>query len=264
MNQWYREDLAYIHDVGFSHYVRQAMPGILAILAQAGMTAGLVIDLGCGSGLSTQALVQAGYQAIGVDLSAAMIAIARSRVPQAEFHVASLFRVEIPTCQAVLAIGECFNYLFDPDLPTLIPLFQRIYQALTPGGCLIFDLVEPEATDSITIAKNFTEGEDWLVLVEKQEDPKQQILTRRIITFRQIGEQYRRDDETHRQRLYTTPAIASMLQQVGFEVEVGRCYGQFTLPKAHATFIARKSREHPPTEIPLTPQAQQGNFSGIS
>ncbi|MBD2001838.1 MULTISPECIES: hypothetical protein [Cyanophyceae] len=36
MNEWYRKDLVYIHDVGFRSYVLQAMPGILAILKQHG------------------------------------------------------------------------------------------------------------------------------------------------------------------------------------------------------------------------------------
>jgi len=37
MNNWYKEDLAYIHDIGFRSYVLQAMPGILAILNQHGI-----------------------------------------------------------------------------------------------------------------------------------------------------------------------------------------------------------------------------------
>lgn len=242
MNEWYREDLAYIHDVGFSSYVLQALPGILAILQQ-GIATGLIVDLGCGSGLSTQAFVQAGYRVLGVDISAAMIAIARQRVPQpqAEFRVASLFQVELPQCQAVVAIGECLNYLFDPHHPSLLPLFQRVYQSLTDGGLFIFDLAEPGQVNAVTPSKSFTEGEDWLVLVERQEDPEHYILTRRIISFRQVDAHYRRDDEIHRQQLYPAGAIVTLLQQVGFEVETSRCYGQFVLPHAHAAFIAQKS-----------------------
>jgi trans-aconitate methyltransferase len=243
MTEWYREDLAYIHDVGFRSDVLQAMPGILAMLNHQGIAAGLVVDLGCGSGLSTDVLVQAGYRVLGVDISEAMIAIARQRVPQAMFQVASLLKVDIPNCHAVISIGECFNYLFDPDHPTLIQAFQRIYNALVSGGMLIFDIAEPGQVTVATAIKSFTEGEDWVVLVEKQEDLKQHILTRRIITFRQVGELYRRDDEVHCQQLYRAEAIAMMLQQVGFEVEIQRCYGQFALPQAHAALIARKMKD---------------------
>jgi SAM-dependent methyltransferase len=240
MSQWYKEDLAYIHDVGFSSYVLQAMPGILATLSQQGIQSGLVVDLGCGSGLSAEKLVQAGYQVLGIDISAAMIAIARNRVPQAEFQVQSLFQVEIPACEAVISIGECFNYLFDSNHPTLLPVFQRIYHALKPGGVLIFDIAEPGQVASETSIKSFTEGDDWVVLVEKQED-RQRILTRRIITFRQAGDHYRRDDEVHYQQLYPAAEVASLLQQIGFAVETQHCYGEFVLAEAHAVFIARKS-----------------------
>ena len=245
MNEWYRKDLAYIHDIGFRSYVLQAIPGILAILKQHGIQDGLIVDLGCGSGLSAQELVRAGYRVLGVDISAAMIEIARCRVPLAEFQVESFFNVEIPNCSAVISIGECFNYLFDPDHPTLTQMFQNIYDALIPGGVFIFDIAEPGQLSCATPVKSFTEGEDWIVLVEKQEDPDQHILTRRIITFRQVGNDYRRDDEVHCQRLYTAAEISTMLQQVGYQVEIQRCYGQFALPNAHATFVARKSTSNP-------------------
>jgi hypothetical protein len=51
MKAWYREDLAYIHDVGFGDFALGSAPGILRILARNGIREGLVVDLGCGSGL---------------------------------------------------------------------------------------------------------------------------------------------------------------------------------------------------------------------
>ncbi|EDX73602.1 MAG: hypothetical protein RIG63_12295 [Coleofasciculus chthonoplastes F3-SA18-01] len=51
METWYKEDLPYIHDVGFRDYALKSAPGILAILAQHQIREGLVVDLGCGSGL---------------------------------------------------------------------------------------------------------------------------------------------------------------------------------------------------------------------
>lgn len=113
MKERYKPDLAYIYGVGHQDYALKSAPAILAILAQHQLQQGLVIDLGCGSGLSAQVLMQAGYQVLGIDISEAMIAIARTRVPAADFRVESLFRAELSTCQAVIAIGEVFNYLFD-------------------------------------------------------------------------------------------------------------------------------------------------------
>lgn len=196
--------------------------------------------MGCGSGLWIQKLVKSGYQTIGIDISPAFIDIARKRVPQAEFRVDSLFNAEIPPCNAVTSIGECFNYLFDSenDNQRLVELFRRIYKALTPGGVFIFDIATPQQVSAETTTKGFTEGEDWIVLVEKEET--HEILTRRIITFFRCGEHYRRDEEVHHQRLYEATEIVQALVKIGFRVETLKGYGEFNLPLNHAAFIAVK------------------------
>ncbi|MDZ8050823.1 MAG: class I SAM-dependent methyltransferase [Aulosira sp. ZfuVER01] len=241
MQEYYKEDLAFIHDVGFHDYALKSAPGILKILARHNIREGLIVDLGCGSGLSAQEFTKASYDVLGVDISESMIAIARARVPNAEFRIGSLFQVEIPQCHAVTSIGECLNYMFDrkSDRQTLINLFQRIYSSLTPGGVFIFDIAEPgQVTPGIT--KGFTEGKDWVVLVEKEENQEKNILTRRIISFRKIGEHYRRDDEVHYQQLYKAADIVNQLHQVGFDVQTMDSYDGYSLPKAHTAFIARK------------------------
>jgi SAM-dependent methyltransferase len=241
MTDWYNEDLAYIHDVGYRDYALKSMPGILEILQHNQISTGLVVDLGCGSGLSSEVLHQAGYQVMGIDISEAMIAIAKTRVPNAEFWVESLFTAEIPSCAAVISIGECLNYLFDRNSDAILDsLFRRIYRALPTGGVFIFDVVVPGQVPPGEVVKSFTEGEDWIVLVEKQEDLTQQILIRRIITLRQVGELYRRTDEIHRQRLFNAPTLAEELNQIGFQVEMRDRYGQFSLPPARVAFIAYK------------------------
>ena len=151
--------------------------------------------------------------------------------------VASLFEADIPPCDAVTALGEVLNYLFHPE-NDLVRLFRRVYDALVPGGVFVFDIAEPGQVPRGTKTRGFTEGEDWVVLVEKEED--RDTLTRRITTFRREGEHYRRSDEVHRQRLYRAPDIARYLRQVGFRVRTVRGYGRYRLRRAHAAFIARK------------------------
>lgn len=242
MKTWYKEDLAFIHDVGFSGFALNAAPGILEILQRNKIREGLIVDLGCGSGLWAKELIKADYQVLGIDISESMIDIARQRVPDAEFRIESLFKTEIPSCNAVTSLGECLNYLFDSDnnSQTLVQVFRRIYNALNPGGLFIFDMAEPGQMNQKIPTKNFTKGEDWIVLVQKTEDRTREKLTRQIISFRQVGEHYRRSDEVHYQQLYKSTDIAKELRQVGFRVRIIRSYGQYPLPKAHAAFIARK------------------------
>lgn len=241
MTDWYTPDLAYIHDVGFRDYALKSAPGILAILKHRHLFTGLIVDLGCGSGLSAQVLHQAGYQVLGIDISEAMIAIAKTRAPTVEFRIESFFTADIPSCAAVISIGECLSYLFDQDAhQSLDSLLQRIYDALSPGGVLIFDVVTPGQVSADAIAKSFTEGPDWIVLVEKHEDRTQQILTRRIITLRRIGDLYRRTEEVHRQRLFNPTVLTEILSQIGFRVETMDRYGAFSLPPARVAFVAYK------------------------
>ncbi len=106
MQEWYREDLAYIHDVGFADYALRSAPGILEILDRDGQTrGGFVVDLGCGSGLWAHELTKARYHVLGINISGEMLAIARGRVQDVEFRVGSLFEVDIPSCNAIISIG---------------------------------------------------------------------------------------------------------------------------------------------------------------
>src|SRR5215211_5674532 len=224
---WYGEDLAYIHDAGFGDFALGAAPGILEILRRNGTSDGLIVDLGCGSGLWARELAGAHYDVLGLDISEAMIDIARERVSEAE----------IPACVAVTALGEVLNYLFDPGTDLAL-LLHRVYEALVPGGLFVFDVAEPGQVARGVKTRGFTEREDWVVLVEKEEEGS--LLKRRITTFRREGAHYRRTDETHRQRLYRAPYVAGELRRVGFLVRTTRHYGRFRLPRAHAAFIARK------------------------
>jgi len=89
---FYTDDLAYIHDVGFGEFALKSAPGLLNILRQRKIFAGLVVDLGCGSGLWARELTQAGYDVLGIEQSAAMIEIARKKTPKARFQKDSFLK----------------------------------------------------------------------------------------------------------------------------------------------------------------------------
>ena len=240
--RWYGEDLAYIHDVGHAEFALGAAPGILEILDRNGIHDGLIVDLGCGSGLWARELVDAGYRVLGIDISEAMIELSRKRVPEAGFRVGSLFEVEIPPCKAVTAVSEVLNYLFDAENEErgLGRLFRRVHDALVPGGVFVFDVLSPGQVPSGTRARDFRVGEDWAVLFEREEDVERGTMERRILSFRKVGDCYRRDDEVHRVRLYDPAELSSELERAGFRVRKLRSYGDFPLSEGHAAFVADK------------------------
>jgi len=216
------------------------LPGVLNILRCAGIPCGLVIDLGCGGGLWARRLVDAGYGVLGIDVSSHAITIARRRVPEGTFRTASFLEVDFPPCATITSLGECFNYLFDErnGRSSLCRLFRQAHQALQSGGLLIFDVAEPGRAEGVDC--RFWKGRDWACLTEYDQDQRHNRLTRRITTFRKVGRQYRRAEETHVQQLYRGSQLASDLRKIGFQVRTVRGYGDFRFPKALVGLIARK------------------------
>ena len=238
----YGTDLAYIHHTGFGDFARSAAPEILDTLNRAGISSGLIVDLGCGSGIWARQLLRSGYEVLGVDISPGMIALAKKNAPGARFRVASLLEVEIPPCAAVTAIGECLNYAFDSRarLPALSRLFKRIFSALLPGGIFIFDVAAPGRVGPCWSRREFVEGKDWVVFSHSKENDKHKTLTRRITTFRKIGKYYRHSVEVHKLKLYEPAELVAALRRKGFTVRMKDDYGAFRLHPRLTVIIARK------------------------
>jgi SAM-dependent methyltransferase len=236
----YGDDLAYIHDVGFGNYAEVLAPGLLALLRDNGISDGLVVDLGCGSGIWARRLTDAGYEVVGVDISPAMIRLARRRAPEAAFHAKSFLAFQFPRCRAVTAFGEVLCYLFDAQSSdkALASLFERVTAALEPGGLLVFDV--PEVGLDKGRPPTFREGEDWACLVRFDYDDGAEQLTRRITTFRKVGTLYRRQEEAQRLQLYRRGQISKMLRQAGLRVRTVRRIGAAELLPGRVGFIARK------------------------
>jgi len=237
----YRDDLAYIHDAGFGGFAGKSAPWLLDLFRSHGIARGTVVDLGCGSGIWAEALVNAGYDVVGFDISAAMIALSQRRVPAAEFCHASFLDAKLPPCVAVTAMGEIFCYLFDSQntLAQLARFFRRAFEALCPLGLLVFDVATPGRVGEVH-RRGYTEGEGWACLFEADEDRQRRILTRRITSFRKVGKLYRRDHEVHRLRLYDRAELASRLRTAGFRVRAVDGYGEMRFPPGYVGFVARK------------------------
>ena len=240
----YGDDLAYIHDAGHGSLARDAAARLIDELA--GTTRGEepVIDLGCGSGLLSQALTQAGYRVLGIDVSDAMVALARARAPEAEFRVGSFVSSSLPTSVAVAAVGEVLNYTFDSmnDESARVDLFRRVYRALVPGGVFLFDIAGPDRAREGAPHRTFSAGTDWAALAETDLEPNTGLLTRTITSFRLVGSLYRRDTEVHRLALMDPSKVSDLLSALGFEVRTLESYRAVALPAGVVPFVARKPR----------------------
>lgn len=240
---FYQTDLAKVHDAGYGDFARKASEQLLHHFRRHGVIGGTVVDLGCGSGIWAERLVEAGYRVFGVDYSEAMIALCRQKVPQGEFVRGSLLEVPLPPCQVVTSMSECFNYLFDDANNTdagLYVLFRRVYDALTAGGLFVFDFQQSTPLLDGVKRVHFREAEDWSIISEATVSQKERLYTRHITLFYRDGDRYRRSVETHQTRLLDSRRLASQLREVGFKVHVRRGYGSFALPETHRVLYCKK------------------------
>jgi len=241
---FYARDLAHVHDEAFGHLARGGAETLLRRLRDLGLTDGLVVDLGCGSGITAEALTEAGYDVLGVDVSPDLLAIARDRAPKARFVEASLYDAELPSgCAAVTAIGEILSYRRDPRAGRAATrdLFGRVHAALQPGGLFQFDVVEP-GRERGGPRKTWHQGSDWTLCFEATEDDAARTLERRMTIFRRVGEDvYHRSDETHHMWLLSRDEVMLDLAEAGFErMQLLSAYGRHVrFGPGHAGFLAR-------------------------
>jgi SAM-dependent methyltransferase len=238
MKSAYGTDLAYIHHIGYRKFVGEATPGLLSLLRRNGITSGLVVDLGCGPGMWAQELTRRGYHALGIDISPAMIALARKAAPRAQFKTGSFLKLTLPPCVAVTALGEVLNYTFDHDnrRQELARLFRRVYEALRPGGVFIFDVAGPRREIG-RAPQRWSVGKDWAILLDVSRD--RDLLTRRMTVFRKLGKTYRRSQEVHQLRLYRSARILQELRRAGLVARTTRAYGTAQY-RGLTAFIARR------------------------
>ncbi|MEU3642196.1 class I SAM-dependent methyltransferase [Lentzea sp. NPDC034063] len=126
------------------------------LAAFAELTDGPVADLGCGPGHLTAHLRSLGLDVSGLDLSPAMIAIAREAHPDLRFEVGSMAALDLED-GALGGILAFYSVIHMPprELPAV---FAEFFRVLKPGGHLMLgffagDDPEPQEFDhKVTLA----------------------------------------------------------------------------------------------------------------
>ncbi len=214
----YRRDLAYIHDQGYGRHADRCAPGILALLEP--VRGGVVLEVGCGSGLLTRHLVAAGHRVIATDASPAMLDLARSATPAAdEIRMLTLPDDPVPEVDAVVGAGHVLNYL--PDLDAVHSGLIALARALRPGGVLALDIAD--LSYEVVRRNDPTKArveDDWAIITEFHR-PSPERFDRAITTFvRAADGSYRRSDEYHSNVLVDTATLPGLLAPHGVTVEI--------------------------------------------
>jgi SAM-dependent methyltransferase len=227
---YYRSDLAIVHDRGFASHAAACAPGMLDFLAPVRARQGLVLELGCGSGLLTEELIAAGHRVIATDASPAMLEIARERLAgAAEVRQLTLPDDPLPEADAIVAVGHPFNYL--PDIDAIERALISIARALRADGHLAFDVCDLEWGVARQDAGNLGRtGPDWAIITEFSL-PSPERFVRDITTFVPNDDgSWRRDSEHHENVLVDVARIPGLLGALGIDARVSSSFGTETLP----------------------------------
>ncbi|WP_425565132.1 class I SAM-dependent methyltransferase [Saccharopolyspora taberi] len=115
---------------------------VLAAFAELARGAGPVAELGCGSGRVAAHLRDLGLDMSGVDLSPALIELARQEYPDLRFEIGSMDALDLAD-GALGGIVAWYSVIHAPpqEIPSYFAEFARV---LAPGGHLLLGFFEGE------------------------------------------------------------------------------------------------------------------------
>jgi SAM-dependent methyltransferase len=225
-----------------------------------------VVDLGCGTGNVAIPLAKAGFTVFGIDLSADMLAIARSKWEAGgrsarnagepgsiRWLQQDMRDWELPEAvDAAICFCDSLNYLTEQEDVTAA--FRRTFEGLAPGGLFVFDVHAPRQLERYAEEQPFVLDEkDVAYLWTCEYDPVRREIGHDLTFFVREdadGESggggsglYRRFEESHTQRAYEPDWLAEQLRAAGFEL-LHRCADfAWTEPDEDSErlfFVARK------------------------
>lgn len=238
---YYRRDLALVHHLGFGFHADRCAPGVVALLEPVRARDGIVLEIGCGSGLLTRHLVDAGHRVIATDASPAMLDLTRSVVPDADrIEGLTLPDDPVPSVDAIVGVGHALNYL--PSAGAIERALTALARALRPGGVLALDICDLEwARSRFGDAPLGRVGDDWAIVSEFSVPSPDRFVRQMAVFLRNDDGTWRRDDERHDNVLVDTATIPPLLEAEGLTVSVDQSFGNEELPDGLHVIVGRRN-----------------------
>lgn len=244
---YYGRDLALVHHLGYGFHADACASGILRRLEPVLARNGLVVELGCGSGLLTRHLIDAGHRVVATDASPAMLELARQTVPDAErVELLTLPADPIPACDAVVSVGHVLNYL--PTAPAIDQALVAAADALHPNGVLAIDLCDYEWGDLRREGPDHCRVEDdWAIITEFSVPSRDHFVRQMAVFLRADDGAWHRTDERHDNVLIDTGRVPNLLANHGVEATVELAFGDETLAQGLRAIVGTRTSAAPAT-----------------
>jgi SAM-dependent methyltransferase len=206
-----------------------------------------ILELACGTGRVLLPLARDGYRLVGVDVSPAMLEVARHRVARErlEGRVTLLeqdmraLNLDRSFALTVIALNSFCHLLSTDDQ---LAALASVHQHLAPGGLLLLDLFNPDlghlldARNQITLDKTWTEpdsGRRVMKMCSQSVDLSEQVIHVTLLLDEIDGQgQVQRTIFPFDMRYLFRHELELLLRHAGFEVEA--IYGSYDLDEFHA------------------------------
>ena len=214
------QDLAYSYDRLTNDVDYEAVVEFyMQLLAREGLKPRTAVDLACGTGSVALLLAQRGLTVTAVDMSEDMLCVASTKAQEAQlpitFACQLLQELHLPKAVdlAVCAL-DSLDYITEPENCAMA--IQRVYKALNPGGCFIFDVNSPEKLRAMDGQVFLDEDEDVYCVWRGEFDEKANICSYGMDLFQRKGDLWQRSFEEHREYAYSREQLVGYLKQAGF------------------------------------------------
>ncbi len=205
------------------------------------------LDLACGTGQHLLHMLNRGFAGTGLDNSAAMLELAQARCPAAHFLLCDLAAFEQV---ARFDLITCFLYSIHYSHPTaaLQQTLFRAWQALKPGGLLLFNTVDAGGINNQRSTMTTVIDGDVQLSFEsgwryRGEGETLDLLLG--ITRESAAEGLKRWTDHHTMTAITLPQLQAMLTDIGFEVTLLEHDYQRLLPWNGKSFNALVAARRP-------------------
>lgn len=206
------------------------------LLHEYGVTGGIMLDIGCGTGTLTELIAKKGYDMIGIDYSEEMLDLALEKKEHSGEDILYLHQdmreFELyGTVNAAISICDSINYITEDD--ELQKVFQLVNNYLDPKGIFIFDFNTvykyKEVLGESTIAENREECSFiWDNYYYEDERMNEYELS---LFLKEEDGRYRKFEETHYQKAYDLCDIKRLVTKSGLEYVTA--YDAFTKNAPH-------------------------------
>jgi SAM-dependent methyltransferase len=178
-----------------------------------------VLDLACGAGRHSKALCER-WWTVGLDLSAALLRVARRENPDAPYVRADMRELPFRAGSFDLVVNLFTSFGYFEDDREHGRVLTCVRSAIAPGGTLVIDFLNASQVRRNLVPYD-ERVENEITIEQSRTITPDDRFVEKTIRLRERGREY-----VERVRLFSAGDLERMLEGAGFDVV--RCFGDYT------------------------------------